>query len=586
MGTVDDRVVTRIRGSVELRRRAEEIVDHDPPRAVPMDARDAMHELRVHEIELVMQNEELTRNADELARARDAYRAMYDDAPVGYLTLDQRGVVLEGNHVAATLLGMPRHALAHMALSSLMDQANGDAFYLHLREVAELGGHRRCDLVMRTTDGRELHVRLDTVAAAAATARLFRTTLVDTTDQHRVEQEIRRLNADLERRVQERTSELEATHTRLLEARKMEALGRVASEIAHDFNNLLTVIRLQLGLLRRQAERDNRSDDGLAEAILATASAGALIAKLLAFARRDATGGATCAPAIVLAAAVSLLRQLVNDEVDLVTHADPDLGWIDMDGTAFEQIITNLVVNASDAIVGRGRIDVELTGGGPDPAVAADDPRARRHVVLTVRDTGCGMDAETASHACEPFFTTKGRSRGTGFGLAIVYGAVTAAGGQLALHTRPGAGTTVTIVLPVTDASPRRHPPVDDDEWPGGDETMLVVDDDDEVRRATARVLAAAGYRVVAVATGEEALAALVAQPGIAAVVSDIVMPGMSGVDLARAIGTLHPDLPLVLISGSVFEENIAAEWRLVRKPFTPVGLLQAIRDALEQGTS
>jgi CheY-like chemotaxis protein len=141
----------------------------------------------------------------------------------------------------------------------------------------------------------------------------------------------------------------------------------------------------------------------------------------------------------------------------------------------------------------------------------------------------------------------------------------------------------MTIVLPRTAAGSERAGTVLDDEWPGGDETVLLVDDDTEVRRATSKVLAAGGYTVVAATSGTEALALLAARPDIAAVVSDIVMPGMSGVDLAREVATARPDLPLLLISGSVFDENIASEWQLVRKPYTPIGLLRVLRDVLDR---
>ena len=580
--------------SVELRGRAEAIASDAHVRGaasadVAFDLRNVVHELRVHEIELSMQNDELRRNQDELAASRDAYRALYDGAPVGYLTLDPRSGIVASNSTAESMLGAGDLALRSTPLSSLLSRPDADRLYLHLHQATESRARCTCEVDVPPLPGRSLRetvrLRLDSVAVDAGEDLRFHTTLTDVSERHGLEQQLRQLNDDLERRVNQRTIELRAAHDRLVIAGKMEAIGRLAGGVAHDFNNLLTVIRLQTGMVRRQLAEGEPAARGLADVERATRTAAALVGKLLAFARRDPVEAGGCDPVLVIRELEGLLRGSIDEAIGLALQLEEGAGWVDVDRASLEQVIMNLVYNGRDAIAGTGAIGVELRRVD-GTTVATRHPQAvqsRDYVMIAVRDSGQGMDAETLGRAFEPFYTTKGGERGTGFGLATVYGVVMAAGGFIDLRSEKGLGTEALVFLPRLE--PAAPPGVDDtdDEWPVGTGTILVVDDDDHVRSATCRVVDHGGYTVIEAASGADALARLQAnRHAIRLVLTDIVMPGMSGIDLARAIAALDATLPVVLMSGYSVELPVGATWRILQKPFTPQELLQELHRTLD----
>ena len=578
--------------SLELRGRAEAIASEGQLRSaasdhVSFDLRSIVHELRVHEIELSMQNEELRRSQDDLAASRDAYRALYDGAPVGYVTLDPRGGVVECNATAAALLGVGDQRLRSTSLSSLMSRSDADRFHLHLREVTESRARGTCEVDVRSAHApppREaVRIRLDSVAVGHGQDLRFRTTLTDVSQRHRLEQELRQLNDDLEHRVNQRTTELRAAHEQLLVSGKMEAIGRLAGGVAHDFNNLLTVIRLHTGILRKQLAEREPAVRGLEDVDRATRTAGALVAKMLAFARRDQVDSASCDPIPVIHELESLLRGSIDPRVVLAVHLEAGAGWVDVDRAGLEQVIMNLVFNARDAISDGGEIAIDLRrADGANVARLHPEATRRDYVMIAVRDSGAGMDAETLGRAFEPFYTTKAGERGTGFGLATVYGVVTSAGGFIDLRSEIGRGTQALVFLPRVEPGVAA---LDDteDEWPTGTGTILVVDDDDLVRAATRRSVEQGGYTVLEASSGDDALTRFEAnRRAIRLVLTDIVMPGMSGIALAAAIASIDPLLPIVLMSGYAFEQPAGTTWRILHKPFTPPELLQALRRALD----
>jgi two-component system cell cycle sensor histidine kinase/response regulator CckA len=573
----------------DLRGRAEALAGEVRGGAdVTFDLRTMVHELRVHEIELSMQNEELRRSQDELAASRDAYRALYDGAPVGYLTLEPRGVIVASNATAASMLGVDDLALRSTPLSSLLSRADADRLYLHLRQATESRERCSCEVDVEPSPARSpreaVRLRLDSVAVDDGEGLRFHTTLTDVSERHDLEQQLRQLNDDLERRVNQRTLELRAAHERLLTAGKMEAIGRLAGGVAHDFNNLLTVIRLQTGMLRRQLAAGGPAAGGLADIERASRTAAALVGKLLAFARSAPAHAGGCDPVLVIRELSGLLRGSIPEGIGLALHLADDAGWVDVDRASLEQVVMNLVYNGRDAIADAGAIGIELQRVD-GATVALRHPEAdpsRDYVMIAVRDSGHGMDAETLGRAFEPFYTTKGGERGTGFGLATVYGVVMAAAGFIDLRSEKGRGTEVLVYLP------RLEPAVShgldaDDEWPVGSGTILVVDDDEQVRAATRSVAQRGGYTVIDAASGADALAHLAAnRHTIRLVLTDIVMPGMSGIELAKAIAAVDASLPVVLMSGYFVELPMDATWRVLQKPFTPQELLQELRRTLD----
>jgi PAS domain S-box-containing protein len=391
-----------------------------------------------------------------------------------------------------------------------------------------------------------------------------------------------------ERRLAEEA--LRHSEERLRQAQKMEAVGRLAGGIAHDFNNLLTVItgRGELLLRRLPAEDAARRD---IELIKKTAErAGLLTKQLLAFSRKQMLQPKVLDLNGIVAGVAQMLQRLIGEDIDLVTLLDPNLGAVRADPAQVEQIILNLAVNARDAMPQGGRLVIETTNIDLDPAFAAANPGIAPgpSVLLQVSDTGSGMTPEVQAHIFEPFFTTKEVGKGTGLGLATVYGIVKQHEGSIAVESAPGEGTRFRIYLSQVDETPERiEPGAPAGRAPTGSETVLLVEDEDGLRELARDILTSAGYKVLAASGAAEALEVARRHGGpIHLLLTDVVMPQMSGRDLVERLSPEHPEMKTLYMSGYtadaiVHHGVLDPGTMLLPKPFTPDALTRKVREVL-----
>ena len=377
----------------------------------------------------------------------------------------------------------------------------------------------------------------------------------------------------------------------LIQAQKMEAVGRLAGGVAHDFNNLLTIINGYAQLLIEPISPQDPRRGHLKEILTAGERAASLTRQLLAFSRRQVLEPRVLNLNSVLADVAKMLRRLIGEDVELVSTLKPDLGRVKVDPGQIEQVIMNLAVNARDAMPQGGKLFVETSN------VEIDANYARSHspmmpgkyVMVAVSDTGCGMDLETQAHLFEPFFTTKEKGHGTGLGLATVYGIVKQSGGFIWVYSVPGRGSTFKIYLPVVEeALPTAEPAEVPAELAKGSETVLVVEDEGGVRSLVCEALASHGYKVLEAAGAASALeiSEKYTEP-IHLLLTDVVMPQTGGKELAKGFSTLHPETKVLYMSGytddAIVRHGILERGTsFLQKPFQPRALLLKIREVLK----
>lgn len=376
----------------------------------------------------------------------------------------------------------------------------------------------------------------------------------------------------------------------LQRAQRLDALGRMAGGVAHDFNNFLTVIMGAAESLAEELSKGHPLAERVSEIQEAANRSAALTSQLLAFGSRQPVQPRVFDLNQLLADTDRLLRRLLPADIVLESVRGDGLGRVRGDPGQLEQVVLNLAINARDAMPEGGTLTIETANVSLDGDDAIRGTRAEtgRYVMLSVSDTGAGMDAETAARAFDPFFTTKPTGKGTGLGLSMVHGIVSQSGGHVEIRSEPEVGTTVEVYLPRVEEEVDA-PDSGDLELAGldGSERVLLVEDADLVRRHVRQLLTNAGYRVIEAADGREALALATADPGIDVVITDLVMPRMGGLELAQALRQQRPDLPVVFVSGYT-ENGLAGRGlergaALVNKPFTPRELLRALRSALKR---
>jgi signal transduction histidine kinase len=386
--------------------------------------------------------------------------------------------------------------------------------------------------------------------------------------------------------------EMAVLQEQLRQSQKMEAIGRLAGGIAHDFNNLLTIIKgySQLSLIELKETDPMRGS--IEEIKRAADRAADLTRQLLAFSRRQILEMRVLDLNSVLRDLDKMLRRVIGEDIELVTLLAEDLGRVKTDHGQMQQVIMNLAVNAKDAMPNGGKLTIETAN------VELDETYARSHVavipgryaMLSVSDTGVGMTAEVKEQVFEPFFTTKEKGKGTGLGLSTVYGIVKQSGGNIWVYSEPGQGTTFKIYLPrVDEPLEELKEKAEVKEIPLGSETILVVEDEGEVRKVAVRILSGQGYKVLEASHGNDAMLVCKQHEGpIHLMVTDVVMPNMSGHELAKRLKAFHPEMKVLYMSGytdnAIVHHGVLEKgMNYIQKPFTVEGLAKKVREVLDK---
>ena len=370
----------------------------------------------------------------------------------------------------------------------------------------------------------------------------------------------------------------------LRQAQKMEAVGRLAGGVAHEFNNQLMIIGGHSELLQLKMDPADPLKVDVGVIKQAVEHAALVTSRLLAFSRKQVVQPKVLDVNSLIADAEKMLRNLIGEDIDIITTFDIEPMHVRVDPVQIQQVIINLAINARDAMPRGGRFAVTTAAVDVDGTTRHVDLHPGAYTRVTVSDTGYGMDRETLAHIFEPFFTTKGPGRGTGLGLSTVYGIVEQNGGAIAVESEPGIGTTFEIYLPRVEA-PSESPDESDLERTeplGGSETILLVEDEEMVRKLICRVLSESGYNVLEADSGEEALRVCQTNADIHLVVTDVVMPGMDGRELAQQLRAMRPEIKIIYVSG--YADVLSGPGELepfLQKPFAPDAILDKVHDVL-----
>jgi PAS domain S-box-containing protein len=507
---------------------------------------------------------------DRLRAANQQLRALIESSPVAVLTWDRDGRVLSWNPAAERIFGWTEQEAIGCFLPHVPDEARED-----MMRCIELcfGGEAwsEKDVVRRRRDGTLVDVSISTAAIRDDSGEAIA---------------MMSLHADISERTRSE-ARLRAQELRLRESERLDAVGRLAGGVAHDFNNLLTVIHGQAALILAELAEDGELGERVRTIVSASERASALTRQLLAVGRRQVLELRVLDLNEVVESVTPLLRRMVGEGVDLQTRLADDVPPIEADSSQLDQVLVNLVLNAREAMPRGGTILLET--GAEVRDVEEHGTEGSLYAVLSVTDSGPGMDDTVRRRCFEPFFTTKEPGEGLGLGLATVYGVVTQSGGTVTLDSPEGWGVTVSVHLPAaaTAAAALELPTVEGrPETHASGETVLLVEDEPLVRGLLVRLLGREGYVVLEAASGDEALGVVAAHEGpIDLLVSDVVMPGLSGPDLAARIRERQRALRVLFISG--YNETDAAGYGVLRpdvdllaKPFTPDAFASRVRAA------
>ena len=508
--------------------------------------------------------------ARKRSQAERMFRTLLECAPDALILVDRQGTIVLLNAQAERMFGYARSELMGQAMESLLaEKSREDHAALRARYFAVTDGAQApaaAELRGRRTDGAEFPIEIILSPLETEDGLLVTSAIRDISDRKQLE-------------------------ARLLQSQKMEAIGLLAGGVAHDFNNLLNVISGYGEMLLKGVANDDPKRGRLEQILGAASRAASLTRQLLAFSRKDVIETRVLDLNTLLVDMEKMLRRLIGEDINLVVRTENGIGRVKADRGQIEQIVMNLVVNARDAMPQGGKLTLRTNSLRLDPVLARSHPRARpgAYVVLEVTDTGVGMKADVKARIFEPFFTTKPVGQGTGLGLATVYGIVEQGGGFLSVDSEPGRGTTFRICLPAVEESVETARPEGAEARPlTGTETILLVEDEAVVRDLARDILESYGYKVLAAADVEEAHRLCERHgPEIQLMLTDVVMPRMSGRELAARLTAFLPGLRVLYMSGyaddTMIKHGVAGPGvPFLQKPFTPTALARKVRDLLD----
>ncbi len=517
------------------------------------------HEV-AEDIGLALHNIELEQT---LQRSEEKWRMLVEVAPDIVMTLERDGTIQFVNRVVR---GLSRDAVIGSNAFEHVTPEDRDKLEEAIEKVFESGKAHEYELTGTGPDGKiaQYSTRIGPIVEGGEVVSVLQITR-DVTDRKQLEQQ-------------------------LIQAQKMESIGRLAGGMAHDFNNLLTVIMAHCEMADEHVADRAEAVQSLDAIREAGQRASGLTRQLLAFSRRQAMQLRVLDMGEVVRSMQGMLTTLLGEDVDLRVKVSPRLGSVEVDAGQLEQVLMNLAVNARDAMPDGGKLAIGVSNVDADAGMAKGHAQLEPgpYVLLTVQDNGEGMDEATRSKVFEPFFTTKGEGEGTGLGLSMVHGIVLQSRGFISLDSQPGEGTAFNIYLPRVDEAAAPLPePVREPTDIRGSETILLVEDEALIRQVTAKALRRHGYQVIEAAEGEEALKiARQRQGSVHLLLTDVVMPGMSGNEVAASLRKSRPETKVLFTTGyisntSIHRALLGDDAHLLRKPFSPKQLLLAVRQAL-----
>ncbi len=555
-----------------LRDQAEALVERQPDSAPPSPAEvlELIDELRIHQAELEIQNEELKRAQDELSDLHREYERLYEFAPCGYLTLNAKRIVTRANLTAVGLLGETKRGLLQSGFSLFVAPGWVDPYHAALQNAAATGEKQCVELMLKKRNGSADWVRADIEADRddAGAAMQWRMTLLDTTETKAMEGQLR-------------------------QARKMESIGTLAGGVAHDFNNILYVVLGNAELAMDFAPEEKPLRKCLEQIQAAGLRGAATVKQLLNFSRSSDKTFNRIDAVEVVRESIRFLRTTIPATVGIRADLPDAETAIFADATQIQQALMNLCINAAQ--------EMEDTGGTVDIAVGIETleaPDAARrldllpgeYVAVTVRDTGPGIDPAIADRLFDPYFTTKEVGKGSGLGLSVVHGIVKNHRGAVSVDSRPGegAGAAFTLYFPLATGERSETAPGSAAQTSTGNEKILFIDDEKTIADMARQLLERLGYRVHTCLDPAKALALFKEKPDrFDLVITDMTMPGMTGVQLFEQLKAVRPDIPVILCTGhsALIDDEDAEKLGIdgfIMKPMARGEMAAAIRKALE----